>query len=81
MTTYTRTHDKRVHRNNPYMLDFHRVEAEDFCMETDSHMDFSDNFDTELIAMHHRTKNDFSVLSTYVASMEQNNKDPPYVPK
>jgi Glycosyltransferase (GlcNAc) len=70
-----------VHGNDPTLLDFHPVAPEDFCMETDSHMDFSDNFDTGLIAMHHRTKNDFAVLSTYVASMEQNNQDPPYVPK
>jgi hypothetical protein len=49
-------------------------------METDSHMDFSDGFDTKLIGMHHRAQNDYAVLSTYVASMEQNNQDPKNVP-
>jgi hypothetical protein len=69
-----------VHRNDPSKLDFQRVESEDFCMETDSHMDFSTHYDTELILMHHRTKNDFAVLSTYVADISQNNVDPDTVP-
>jgi hypothetical protein len=43
-------------------------------------MDFSDNYDQGLIAMHHRTENDYAVLSTYVADIEQNNKDPNTVP-
>jgi hypothetical protein len=60
--------------------DFEPVELQDFCMETDSHMDFSDGFDTKLIEMHHRTENDYAVLSTYVAPMEQNNQDPAEVP-
>ena len=69
-----------IHRNDVAKLDFQRVEPEDFCMETDSHMDFSDHYDTELILMHHRTKNDFAVLSTYVADMSQNNQNPATVP-
>ena len=49
-------------------------------MQTDSHMDFSDNFDTQLIEMFHRTKNDYAVLSTYVADISQNNQDVRVVP-
>ena len=59
-----------VHRNDPSQLDHVPVELQDFCMQTDSHMDFSDNYDTELIYMHHRTENDYAVLSTYVAPIE-----------
>lgn len=64
-----------LHRDHPSDLDYHPVELNDFCMQTDSHMDFSDNFDTKLIEMHHRTENDNAVLSTYVADMSQNNQD------
>jgi len=56
-------------------LDFVPVRLEDFCMQTDSHMDFSNRFDTKLIEMHHRAENDYAVLSTYVAAMNQNNHD------
>ena len=49
-------------------------------MQTDSHMDFSDDFDTELVLMHHRTENDYAVLSTYVASIEENNLHKMVVP-
>jgi hypothetical protein len=69
-----------VHRADPTMLDFQKVELQDFCMQTDSHMDFSDNYDTELIYMHHRTENDYAVLSTYVADISQNNQDVRVVP-
>lgn len=67
-----------IHRHDS--PDFEPVELQDFCMETDSHMDFSDGFDTKLIQMHHRAQNDYAVLSTYVASIEQNNQDPKEVP-
>lgn len=69
-----------VHRNEPDQLDFHRVELQDFCMQIDSHMDFSDNYDTELIFMWHRTENDYAVLSTYVADISQNNQGIRVVP-
>ena len=69
-----------VHRDQPDQLEFHPVQENDFCMQTDSHMDFSDNFDTRLIGMHHRTENDYAVLSTYVTDIEQNNKDVTNVP-
>lgn len=66
-----------MHPNAPNLQP---VQLQDFCMQTDSHMDFSDNFDTELIWMHHRTRNDYAVLSTYVTSMEMNNQNPPNYP-
>ena len=53
---------------------------QDFCMQTDSHMDFSDNWDTEMVDMFHLTQNDYSVLSTYVTDIGENNKDPTNVP-
>jgi Glycosyltransferase (GlcNAc) len=56
------------------------VKVRDYCMQTDSHMDFSTEYDNGLIAMFHRAENDRAVLSTYVASMEQNNKDYKEVP-
>lgn len=37
-----------VHRNNSPELDFQPVHMQDFCMQTDSHMDFSDNWDVGL---------------------------------
>ncbi len=49
-------------------------------MQTDSHMDFSDNFDVDLIDMFHATENDYAVLSTYVTDIAENNKDPTNVP-
>mmetsp|Transcript_17853 Transcript_17853/g.25853 ORF Transcript_17853/g.25853 Transcript_17853/m.25853 type:complete len:430 (-) Transcript_17853:2923-4212(-) len=57
-----------------------RVGLDDFCMQIDSHMDFSDNYDTELIFMHHRTQNDYAVVSTYVAAIDQNNQNIRVVP-
>jgi hypothetical protein len=69
-----------VHRDRPSDLDFRPVHMQDFCLQIDSHMDFSDDFDTGLIEMFHQTENDYAVLSTYVTDIEQNNKDPPNVP-
>ncbi|KAG7341489.1 glycosyltransferase GlcNAc [Nitzschia inconspicua] len=65
---------------HPHDLDFVPVHLQDFCMQIDSHMDFSDHFDTELIDMFHLTKNDYAVLSTYVTDIAENNKDPKNVP-
>jgi hypothetical protein len=67
-------------QNSPQHLDFVPVHIQDFCMQIDSHMDFSDHFDVELIDMFHQTKNDYAVLSTYVTDIEQNNMDPDNVP-
>ena len=71
-------HDYRHSQDGKHRLE--PVNVRDYCMQTDSHMDFSDEFDNGLIAMFHRTQNDRAVLSTYVASMTQNNKDPKEVP-
>jgi Glycosyltransferase (GlcNAc) len=65
---------------HPDNLDFVPVHLQDFCMQIDSHMDFSDHFDTELIDMFHMTENDYAVLSTYVTDIAENNKDPVNVP-
>lgn len=69
-----------IHRNASPDLDFQPVQMQDFCMQTDSHMDFSDNWDTEMVDMFHLTQNDYSVLSTYVTDIGENNKDPTNVP-
>eukprot|EP00934_Nitzschia_sp_Nitz4_P002501 Nitzschia sp. Nitz4//scaffold32_size149145//45702//47345//NITZ4_002872-RA/size149145-processed-gene-0.90-mRNA-1//1//CDS//3329548048//2491//frame0 len=68
------------HRDDPSEIDLTPIHLQDFCMQIDSHMDFSDDYDQGLIAMHHRTKNDYAVLSTYVADIDQNNQDPIVVP-
>jgi Glycosyltransferase (GlcNAc) len=65
---------------SPHPPALHPVYPHDYCLQTDSHMDFSQNFDIELIEMFHRTKNDYAVLSTYVAPMEQTDTFPTEVP-
>jgi len=69
-----------MHRDKSDELDFQPVNMQDFCMQTDSHMDFSDDFDVGLIEMFHKAENDYAVMSTYVADISQNNKDPANVP-
>lgn len=69
-----------VHRDEPSELDFQPVYLQDFCMQIDSHMDFSDDFDVGLIGQFHQTENDYAVLSTYVTDISMNNKDPKNVP-
>lgn len=69
-----------VHAADPDKVGLHPVSANDFCVQTDSHMDFSDDYDMGLIDMFHRTENDYAVLSTYVTDIEMNNKDPKNVP-
>lgn len=69
-----------MHRQKSEELDFQPVQMQDFCMQTDSHMDFSDDFDVGLIEMFHRSENDYAVLSTYVTDIKDNNKDPTNVP-
>lgn len=69
-----------VHRDEPKEIELVPVQLQDFCMQIDSHMDFSTDYDQGLIAMHHRTENDYAVLSTYVAEIEKNNQDPKVVP-
>ncbi|GMI31371.1 hypothetical protein TrCOL_g8481 [Triparma columacea] len=56
------------------------VSPTDYCMQTDSHMDFSPGFDTSLVEMHGRTKNDYAVLSTYVSPIENTDRNEVEVP-
>ncbi|GMI31384.1 hypothetical protein TrCOL_g8484 [Triparma columacea] len=56
------------------------VSPTDYCMQTDSHMDFSPGFDTSLVEMHDRTKNDYAVLSTYVSPIENTDRNEVEVP-
>ena len=43
------------------------MEDEEFCMQTDSHMDFVPDWDVHMIDMWALTRNEYAVLSTYVA--------------
>jgi hypothetical protein len=44
---------------------------EEFCMQTDAHMDFVPGWDTKMMQMWADTKNEYAVLSTYVADSSQ----------
>lgn len=44
---------------------------EEFCMQTDSHMDFVRNWDKNLLAAWAMTENEYAVLSTYVTAIEE----------
>lgn len=57
-------HWDHVHGEDEKELELSPVHPDDFCMQIDSHMDFSDNFDQGLVNMFHRTQNDYAVLST-----------------
>jgi hypothetical protein len=43
------------------------MKDEEFCMQTDSHMDFVPDWDVHMIDMWMQTGNEYAVLSTYVA--------------
>ena len=47
------------------------VKDEEFCMQTDSHMDFVQNWDSEMLKMWGSTNNEYAVLSTYVTAIEE----------
>lgn len=47
------------------------ISTQDFCMSTDSHMDFESDWDAKMIDMWNMVKNEYAVLSTYVAGTEQ----------
>jgi hypothetical protein len=49
------------------------LEDEEFCMQTDSHMDFLPNWEIKMIEMWLLTSNEYAILSTYVASTETYN--------
>ena len=42
------------------------IENEEFCMQTDSHMDFMMGWDRLMMEMWALTENEYAVLSTYV---------------
>ena len=44
-------------------------------MQIDSHMDFADSFDLHLTRFWRDTKNEYAVISTYVADLHQLNKN------
>lgn len=50
------------------------VGDEEFCMQTDSHMDFVHNWDRNLLSAWALTENEYAVLSTYVTSIEELSK-------
>lgn len=44
---------------------------EEFCMQTDSHMDAVQNWDVKLMEMWGRVNNEYGILTTYVHKSEQ----------
>jgi hypothetical protein len=53
------------------------VGDQEFCMQTDSHMDFAHHWDSSMLGMWASTENEYAVLSTYVtdSSEYENIKD------
>jgi len=49
----------------------HEISPQDFCMSTDSHMDFEPEWDQKLVHMWDMAENEYAVLSTYVANIDQ----------
>jgi hypothetical protein len=47
------------------------LENEEFCMQTDSHMDFELNWDTLMLEMWGIINNEYAILSTYVSDLAQ----------
>lgn len=47
------------------------LSPQDFCMSTDSHMDFEPHWDESMVNMFNLAENEYAVLSTYVADIEQ----------
>lgn len=47
------------------------LQDEEFCMQTDAHMDFVYDWDVKMMSMWADTKNEYGILSTYVAPTEQ----------
>lgn len=48
-----------------------KVSPQDHCLSMDSHMDFEPQFDESLVDMWDAARNEYAVLSTYVADIEQ----------
>jgi len=51
------------------------ISPQDFCMSTDSHMDFEPEWDQSMVDMWDLTENEYAVLSTYVANIDQLGKN------
>jgi len=47
------------------------ISPQDFCMSTDSHMDFEPHWDDKMVEMWDLAANEYAVLSTYVANIDQ----------
>ena len=47
------------------------IGPQDFCMSTDSHMDYEPDWDDGMVEMWDMTRNEYGILSTYVANIEQ----------
>lgn len=50
------------------------VENEDFCMQTDSHMDFLPDWDMHMMNMWGSVDNEYAILSTYVTDVKEYDK-------
>lgn len=48
-----------------------KMSPQDFCMSTDSHMDFEPHWDERMVEMWDQAQNEYAVLSTYVANIDQ----------
>ncbi|KAL3807889.1 hypothetical protein ACHAXA_009653 [Cyclostephanos tholiformis] len=47
------------------------ISPQDFCMSTDSHMDFEPDWDDKMVQMWDMAENEYGILSTYVANIDQ----------
>ena len=47
------------------------ISPQDFCMSTDSHMDYEPHWDEKMVEMWDMAENEYAVLSTYVANVDQ----------
>jgi len=47
------------------------LSPQDFCLSTDSHMDFEPEWDQRMVEMWDQAENEYAVLSTYVADVAQ----------
>ncbi|CAM9508341.1 unnamed protein product, partial [Ectocarpus sp. 6 AP-2014] len=52
-------------------LQSYMLRDEEFCMQTDSHMDVVQDWDAKLMAMWGRVNNEYGILTTYVHKIEQ----------
>jgi len=57
-----------------------KLHPQDFCLSTDSHMDFEPHWDAQIIQTWFLAKNEYAVLSTYVDAVESLGKDKPTKP-